>query len=103
MVGLLTKTGEGAMDSYTVVFELRSAEDAAHAAAVLDHHGDIHSTFTATTANSAELVLTLPAEDLRQAILIALDLLRAAGRREIRRVEAQTSDDYDRRARPRRT
>ena len=30
------------MDSYTVAFELRSAEDAAHAAAVFDHHGDIH-------------------------------------------------------------
>ena len=29
------------MDSYTVAFVPRSAEDAADAAAVFDHHGDI--------------------------------------------------------------
>jgi hypothetical protein len=88
------------MDSYTVVFELRSAEDAAHAGAMLDHHGDIHSAFASTNPDRAELVLTLPDEDLRQATLTALNPRRATGRREIRRVEAQTSEDYDRRARP---
>ena len=85
------------MDSYTATFTMTFAEDAAHAAAMLDHHADLHSAFASTRADRGELMLTLPAENLRVATETAFALLHAIAHRDIRRVEVSTSDDHDRR------
>ena len=86
------------MDAYTAVIGLATAADADHAGRRLDHHADLHSAITLTDSGRDELILTLPADDLRHAAHNALDLIKATGHRPLR-LEVLLAEEYERRHR----
>jgi len=86
------------MDAYTAVIGLATAADADHAGKRLGHHADLHSAITLADSSRAELILTLPADDLRHAADSALNLIKATGHRPLR-LEVLLADEYDRRNR----
>ena len=58
--------------SFNATIELATTADPEHAAAILDHHADYHQAVVRTEAGRAELILTLPAEDLDHATPVRL-------------------------------
>jgi len=82
--------------SYSALIKLADPDSAKHAEAILDHHANYHSAVAQAEVSEPELTITLPAEDLAQAVQMSLSLVRASGHQPVR-VEVLTSDEFDRR------
>lgn len=83
--------------SYNVVGEVSVAPTAKRAAGWMDALAEYSPAVSRTSRGASELVITLPARSLEQAVSTGLAvLLRAAG--ELERFEVLTTDEYDRRA-----
>lgn len=64
------------------------------ASALLDDLAEYHTVLAGTPRGTVEVVMTLPAESLRQAASTALALIAAAGH-EPRTILVMTTDDFD--------
>lgn len=85
------------MEAYNAIIELTDKADPQHATAILDQFADYHPAVARAESGRAELILTLPAENLQQATTTALALVKATGHRPVR-LEVLTTEEFDRRA-----
>lgn len=82
--------------SYNARLELAAALDAAAAEQLLDALPDHHAAVGRSPFGRAEVILTLPAESVRQAATTALALVADAGG-DVIALEVLTTADFDRR------
>lgn len=85
------------MEMYNLVVEFDTSRDDAagdFGARLLDTFGDYHPVVTASSLGRAELIASLPAEDVWQALATCRALFREL---PVTRVWAERSSDFDRR------
>lgn len=86
------------MEMYNLVVELDASRDEAagdFGGSLLEQFGDYHPALTVSSLGRAELVVSVPAEDMWQALSTARALFRDL---PVTRVWAETSADFDRRS-----